>query len=181
MISLKYLILIMFLSKLFTFDFNCNNQPYYGAMSKSSQTITFQSIIANCEQLLPKKSKLDGVLLLTIQTESNQINKWEVIAKTHRYKEEGYQKIAQLKEEEPTIEQTGMPFGYRPFSSIAVELDAAYKIAAKDKGNVVCNHYSLYFPLTPADNQPIWIMNFEDSTTVMIGANTGEIIPPMMY
>ena len=180
MVNLKYLILIMFLSKLLHFNFNCNKKPY-GAISKSSEALTFQSIMDNCEQLLPKKSKLDGVLILNIKTEDNQINAWDVIARTTNKTNESYHKIEQGKDDQLTIEEVNLPFGYQPFDAIELELDAVYKIASKNKENTICNQYQLYFPLTPFDKEPIWVLTFEDDTTVMVGANTGEIIKPMEY
>ena len=180
MINLKYLILIMFLSKFLHFNFNCNKKSY-GAMSKSSEVVTFQSIMDNCEQLLPKKSELNGILILNIQTEGNQISTWDVVARTTKKEEEAYHKIAQTKDDKPTIEDTQLPFGYRPFDSIELELDAIHKIASKDKENTVCNNYQLYFPLTPFDQEPIWLLTFENDSTVMVGANTGEIVKPLEY
>ena len=170
----------MFLSKLLHFNFNCNKKPY-GAMSKYSEVVTFQSIKDNCAQFLPNKSKLDGILTLNIQTEDNQINAWDVIARATSKEIEVYHKIAQIKEEKPTIEECQLPFGYRSFDSVELELDAVYRVASKDKENTICNHYQLYFPLTPFDKEPIWLLTFDDDSTVMVGANSGEIIKPLEY
>ena len=170
----------MFLSKLLHFNFNCNKKSY-GAMSKSSEVVTFQSIMDNCEQLLPKKSKLDGILVLNIGTKDNDINSWDVIARANNKDNEIYHKIAQDKGEKPTIEEAQLPFGYRPFDAIELELGDVYQIASKDKENPVCNKYQLYFPLTPFDKEPIWLLSFDDETTVMVGANSGEIIKPIEY
>ena len=170
----------MFLSKLLHFNFNCNKKSY-GAMSKSSKVLTFQSIMDNCEQLLPKKSKLDGVLILNIQTQDNKINAWDIVTRIASKDKEIYQKIVQVKEEKPTIEECQLPFGYRPFDSVEFELDAVYKIASKENENTICNHYQLYFPLTPFDQEPIWLLTFANDSTVMVGANSGEIIKPLEY
>lgn len=165
----------MLLSKLFSFSFFCSKKTAFNAINESDNLLSVEVVLENCVRLLPKNAELEGILLLSMTLNEESIETWETIVQAKVDKIDRYYKGTQAKGDALVFEETDMMFGYRPFKTTTINVAKACELAKKQLADSKCIGAKLYFPLSPMDEEPIWIISFEDHQTVTLGAETGKI------
>ena len=142
--------------------------------------IIFKDMVEKCQQLLPKDEKFEGILVvefdLNQSTEKDIDNSflWTCVLATSMDNNFRHYKFTKQPEKEVTYEESEMPFGYTPFQSIELDLQAALDLVHKENSET-CKKGRLYFPLSPFDTEPLWVFAFDNRKNIFVGANSGKM------
>lgn len=165
----------MLLSKLFSFSFFCNKKTAFSAINESDNILSVEVVLENCISFLPKNAEIEGILLLSMTLSEDKIIAWETIVQAKVDKIDRYYKGGEDKDTELNFEETDILFGYRPFKTAAINMAKACELAEGQLPGSKCIDAKLYFPLSPMDDAPIWLIRFEGEQTITLNAVTGKV------
>lgn len=134
----------------------------------------FKKIKEEIQGTFDNKSLNFDFFKIEIKLYEDSVNWNAIIQFLTKEEEANYKKISKIGGILST-EVTSLPFGFQPFSSVENEAVDALKIAKKEGKDLDCFSFTLYFPLSPFDTEPLWFLHFENKKQAIVGADTGSL------
>ena len=133
----------------------------------------FSKIKEDVQGTFGEKNLDFSFLKIEIKLNEDSVNWNAIIQFLNEEGEPNYKKISNI-EGIISTEITSLPFGFQPFYDVKKEaIDAL--VIVKQKEDLHCFDFKLYFPLSPFDTEPLWFLHFENEKQAIVGADTGSL------
>lgn len=155
--------------------FSSSNENDFFTAIPYSLLPSFKTIKKEIQIAFDEKLPTFDFLKIEIKLSETNVDWSAIIQFSYENNEEStnYKKINHVNGVVST-EETSLPFGFQPFSSIKNEAIDAFRIGQREE-QMDCFSFKLYFPLSPFDTEPLWFMDFEDKKQAIVGADTGSL------